>query len=67
MLITSHSVQGPLLGGSGKPRRMSIEERLEMHERYVNERLMLAELTLGELGRSDSARASVIPHSSSLH
>ena len=40
---------------------MSIGERLEMHERFVNERLMLAEMALAEAGavRSDSARASV--------
>ena len=42
-----------------KQRSMSIEERLEMHERIINERLMLTDLALEGMARSDSNRPSV--------
>ena len=46
-----------------KQRGTSIEERLEMHERIINERLMLTDMALEGMARSDSNRPSV-SHSS---
>ena len=59
LLALGSTTGAPGLALRPQQRRMSIEERLELHERVINERLMMTDLVLEGMARSDSNRPSV--------